>query len=140
MDTCQRWGVSRTGRWGGLIPLAVFLALGCALALQGARTSDRLGGCAFLVLAPLGYWLLAVRPYVEVGPSGMVVRNPFRYWAVPLDEIENVESGYSGLVIQLANGRTLTAWAVQQSNVGAWIGGRGRAAEVRSVLGMLRHQ
>jgi hypothetical protein len=122
MTASQTWRVTRVGIIGGALMTVLLLAIGAFLAAVGARTEDRLGGVAFALLAPVGFWLFALRPYVELTPVALVVQNPIRRWRLPLSDIRSVEGGYSGLQIEMKDGRQIGAWAVQRSNAAMWIG------------------
>ncbi|MGZ4531157.1 MAG: PH domain-containing protein [Mycobacteriaceae bacterium] len=60
-------------------------------------------------------------PYIEADVGGLTVRNPLGTRQIGWSEIRHVSPGYSGLVIRLENERSVTAWAVQEANVAAWL-------------------
>ncbi|HEU5030312.1 MAG TPA: PH domain-containing protein [Spirillospora sp.] len=76
----------------------------------------------------------AARSRITIADQCVVVRNPLWTHRVRLGEIAAVEPGYSGLRITTAEGRTVTAWAVQKSNWSAWRGRRTRADEVAAAI------
>jgi Bacterial PH domain len=79
----------------------------------------------------------AARSRITIADECVVVRNPLWTQRVRLAEIASVEPGYSGLQITTAEGRTVTAWAVQKSNWSAWRGRRTRADEIAAAI--VRH-
>lgn len=86
-----------------------------------------------LALAVLG----GLRPYVSASTSGLVIQNPFTRREVAWDDVVDVVPSYHGLEV-VTHGETVSAWAVQKSNIARWLGRRTRADDVAGTLIALR--
>jgi hypothetical protein len=109
-----RWNVSWGLRLFACLGLAVMLFIGEQLAFAGARTSDRIGGVCFLIVLPVGTWLFFWRPYVELSPKFLYIRNPLRSHLVRLEDIQGTFPLNTGLSLELTDGEGPVAWALQQ--------------------------
>ena len=119
--------------------MAVLLLIGQQLAFAGARTSDRVGGVAFLILVPLGAWLFLWRPYVELSAEFLYIRNPFRSYLVPVEDIEDTSPLNTGLRLELTDGGGHVAWALQQGLLMTLLFSRTRSDKAaRTILGAAR--
>jgi hypothetical protein len=79
----------------------------------------------------------ALRPYVAVGSEGIEVQNPVRRHQISWSNVIGVTPGYSGLSFQTKDGKTVTAWAVQKSNLATWRGKETRADRVAAEIRLL---
>ena len=68
-------------------------------------------------------------------PTALVVVNPLRSRTLPLSSIRRVEPEWSGLAIELADGETVWAWAVQKANLTRWLSRSGRGDHVAAEIG-----
>ncbi|HEV7708436.1 MAG TPA: PH domain-containing protein [Asanoa sp.] len=133
----QTWRVSTAGRVAGLVGTAFGLLVVVRALLAIARDGMELGlayGLLFgvaLVLAPL---VLTLRPAVTLTETDVEVRNPLRTRRVPVAEITDAKTGYGGLRIETRDGRAVTAWAVQKSNLANWRGQHTRADDVAEAI------
>ncbi|GIF65354.1 hypothetical protein Ais01nite_33890 [Asanoa ishikariensis] len=131
------WRVSPAGRVIGIVFMAFGLWVMVRAALAGARDGYDLGiwyGFGFGLAAVLVPLLFALRPAVILTGTDVEVRNPLRTRRVPLAEITDAKTGYGGLRIETRDGRAITAWAVQKSNVASWSGRHTRADEVADAI------
>jgi hypothetical protein len=118
------WRVSDLGR-----VLCTVAAVGCgggALALlilagAGHGGTRALVGAAMLALIAAGLLWFSWRPSITLLDDRVVVRNPLGTVTVPLRRIVATGPGYTGLVLRLADGRVVTAWAVQKTNLATWL-------------------
>jgi hypothetical protein len=133
----QTWRVSTGGRVAGLVFTAFGLVVVVRALLAIARDGLELGlayGLLFgvaLVLVPL---VLTLRPAVTLTETDVEVRNPLRTLRVPVAEITDAKTGYGGLRIETRDGRAVTAWAVQKSNLANWRGQHTRADDVAEAI------
>jgi hypothetical protein len=133
----QTWRVSTGGRVAGLVFTAFGLVVVVRALLAIARDGLELGlayGLLFgvaLVLVPL---VLTLRPGVTLTETDVEVRNPLRTLRVPVAEITDAKTGYGGLRIETGEGRAVTAWAVQKSNLANWRGQHTRADDVAEAI------
>lgn len=141
----QTWRVSALGRQATWWFLALTIA-GLLAVLVLWITADDDVELVFLVVtyvvlvAPLAAMasLAALRPYVAVEPDGIEIQNPVRRHRILWNNVAGVTPGYSGLTFQTKEGETVTAWAVQKSNLATWRGRKTRAdrvaAEIRRLV------
>jgi hypothetical protein len=133
----QTWRVSTGGRVAGLVFTAFGLVVVVRALLAIAHDGLELGlayGLLFgvaLVLVPL---VLTLRPGVTLTETDVEVRNPLRTLRVPVAEITDAKTGYGGLRIETGEGRAVTAWAVQKSNLANWRGQHTRADDVAEAI------
>ncbi len=62
------------------------------------------------------------RSYIGVRQNGIAVGNGGREIVIPWDDVTSVRAGYSGIAINRTNGTTVTATAVQKTNLARWLG------------------
>jgi hypothetical protein len=118
------WRVSDVGR-----VLCTIAAVGCgggALALLVVAATGHGGvraliGAAMLAAIAAGLLWFAWRPSLTLLDDRVVVRNPLGTVTVPLRRIVATGPGYTGLVLKLADGSVVTAWAVQKTNLASWL-------------------
>ena len=140
------WTTSRLARgfsWATIGLCGVGLALGtfmlAGVALGRAGDLDA-GGVAMAMaifgLAPLlTAWRMGLHPCIAVSADELIVTNPVRRIRLPLEEVADASPGYGGITIRLTNGRVVTAWAVQKSNLAKWSGKRvTRADDVAAAI------
>ncbi|MEV4533118.1 PH domain-containing protein [Asanoa sp. NPDC049518] len=133
----QTWRVSPVGRVSGIVFMAFGLWVMVRAVLAGSRGGYDLGivyGFGFGLAAVLVPLLFALRPAVTLTGTEVLVRNPLRTRRVPLAEITDAKTGYGGLRIETRDGRAVTAWAVQKSNVASWSGKHTRADDVADTI------
>jgi ABC-type Fe3+-hydroxamate transport system substrate-binding protein len=118
------WRVSDLGR-----VLCTVAAVGCGggavalliVAATGHGGGRALVGAAMLALIAAGLLWFSWRPSITLADDRVVVRNPFGTVTVPLQRIVATGPGYTGLVLRLADGTVVTAWAVQKTNLATWL-------------------
>jgi hypothetical protein len=71
-----------------------------------------------------------VVPLIAATATGIRVRNPLRRHEIAWRDLDHVAPTYFGLRIKRVDGRIITAWAVQKSNLSTWTKRRTRADEV----------
>jgi hypothetical protein len=133
----QTWRVSLAGRIFGFVLIAFGLWVIVRAGMAAARDGMDLALAYALVFggaAVLLSLLLAVRPAVTLSETDVEVRNPLRTRRVPLAEVADAKTGYGGLRIEIRDGRAVTAWAVQKSNLASWTGRRTRADDVADAI------
>ena len=95
-------------------------------------------GLAFAAVACLIPAGIAVRYARRVrliaGPDGLLVVNVFKERRLGWSEIESAIPGYHGISIQLHDGTTVVAGAVQKANLTEWLGRRTRADVVAECI------
>ncbi|MEV0713812.1 PH domain-containing protein [Asanoa sp. NPDC050611] len=133
----QTWRVSLAGRIFGIVFIAfglwVIVRAGIAVARDGldlALSYALVFGLAAVLLPAL----LALRPAVTLTETDVEVRNPLRTQRLPLADVADAKTGYGGLRIETRDGRAVTAWAVQKSNLANWTGRRTRADDVADAI------
>jgi hypothetical protein len=118
------WRVSDLGR-----VLCTVAAVGCVggalalliLAATGHGGERGLVAAAMLAAVAAGLIWFSWRPSLTLLDDRVVVRNPLGTVTVPLRRIVATGPGYTGLVLRLADGRVVTAWAVQKTNLATWL-------------------
>lgn len=129
----DRWQTGTFSRGASLV-----LVVGVAGVLGYDSAVNQGNGLLDLILAlsaaSVGWWLLAVRPYVAIEGKTLVIQNPVRRRTVTLHEISGVQPGYAGLEIATTRGRTVSAWAVQRWNLSAMLGRSTSASEVADAI------
>ena len=82
-------------------------------------TALLIGWLAFFAFA----YVLLIRPRVVVDAHGLTIVNPIRRHRVPFGEVDRVGSpGYLGAPLVLADGKSITVWIGQKSNLALWAG------------------
>ena len=130
----MRWTVAWGLRLFAAAMLSGVLVIGTLLAFAGARPVDRVGGGLFLVVTPVVGWLFFVRPYVELAPSSVYVRNPLRAHYIRLEEIKDASPLNTGLALQLMDGSQVVAWALQQGLLVTVLARETRAMKARRMI------
>ncbi len=97
-------------------------------------TSERLIGAVCILVGAMYPWFMTARVRLAVGDNLVVVRNPFRSTVIRLEEISDVQPEYEGLKIRTADGRSVTALAVQRWNLSLFLGRRSRADQVADLI------
>ncbi|GAA1844969.1 PH domain-containing protein [Asanoa iriomotensis] len=133
----QTWRVSPAGRVAGI----VFIAFGAWVVVRALLAVARDGlelslgyALVFGLAVGLAPMLLALRPAVTLTDTEVEVRNPLRTRRLPLGEVVDAKTGYGGLRIETRDGRAVSAWAVQKSNLASWSGRHTRADEVADAI------
>lgn len=134
----ETWLATRGTRWLGALILFIWLVVNLVVwtvptdRLSGARSIAPFVTVGVVALAVL-VWRLAFVPRLELFSDRLEVVNPFSTRDVPLTEIVAVAPSSMGLRIHLADGGTVTAWALQAASEGT---PRVRAAitELRSAI------
>jgi hypothetical protein len=120
--------VTRAGRIAGALVALLFMLIGVALALDGSDLADHIVGVVFFLVAPVCWWLFALRPFVSLTPDTVKVQNPLRRYDLPIGAIMGARASYSGVMIDVrGRRRPVTAWAVQKMNLSTWRGRETRA-------------
>lgn len=78
-----------------------------------------------------------LRPYISASLSALVIQNPFTHREVAWEDVVDIAATYHGLEI-VTHHETVTAWAVQKSNIAQWLSRRTRADEIGEILTALR--
>jgi hypothetical protein len=139
------WRVSAAGRVGAIVSAVVLAAIAVSVPTAFADEGLALRALDFVVAAvsavlAIPLLIAAFRARLILLPTSLVVVNPLRRWTLPLNSIRGVEPEWSGLAIELDDGETISAWAVQKTNVTRWLSRPGRsdyvAAEVRRAAGI----
>ena len=126
------WTVRGAGRFSAVILLVGWIGLAAAVSFGGNLAAIVIWVGA--VPIALGAWRLALVPYVLVGAAEITVQNPFSKVTLQYSQVRRVRAGYYGLTLVLADGRSVTAWAVQKSNWARWRHSPTRADEVADAI------
>jgi hypothetical protein len=143
--TWRTSGLARAFGWVAC-PLLGLLAVGSLVAAVwpdvGQDRTAMAALAAAAAAAAVVTWRCALHPRLTAGPDGLVVVNPWHTLVVPWADVAGVAPGYSGIEIARRSGRTVVAWAVQQSNMATWMGRRTRAVRTAESLAELaeRHR
>lgn len=78
---------------------------------------------------PLFAWRGALHPVVRADDHELTIRNPLGTHRLAWADIEGATPGYSGVAVHRREGASVTAWAVQKSNLASWRNKRTRADE-----------
>jgi hypothetical protein len=93
-----------------------------------------------LLVTAAGFWRFGIYPRVTATPQELTVRNPILTRRLSWAEVGSVTPGYSGLAIETSDGRSISAWAVQQANFSTWFNRQTRAKSVSHKLMELANQ
>jgi hypothetical protein len=124
------WKCSRLARAAGWIATVVLgsaavglLVAAANAAFDGHATDVRAFGlgAAVVALAVLLVWRSAMRPKVVMNDIGILVVNPWTTTNAVWRDLVSAEAGYAGVTIELRMGTSVTAWAVQKSNMSTWL-------------------
>ncbi|GIH91784.1 hypothetical protein Psi01_24140 [Planobispora siamensis] len=74
--------------------------------------------------------LQSVRPWIRLTDGAVIVRNPLSTHRILLTQIASISARDDGIAIETDSGRTVSAWAVQKSNLAMWLGWHTRADRV----------
>ena len=127
------WRVRLAGRVAAVVLTIGWIALAVVIS-AGSNAGVSVVMWLAAVLIGVGAWRWAFMPYLASSPDGVVIQNRFTRATVPWSEIARVRPGYYGLIIHKKTGGSVTAWAVQKSNVARWTGKSSRGNEVAEVL------
>lgn len=137
----RRWRVSRTGRAGAALVMIAFIGGALFTAVNSYRAPgdgpyDRYFVALLLAFMGSAIWRGSFYPYVEADIDGLTVRNPLRTSRIKWNQIRDVSPGYNGLSIQTENGRSVTAWAVQEANIANWLK---RPTRPKKIANQIKH-
>lgn len=133
------WRATRLARRTSycVIGLCVVVAVPCVIdAIWGSGTpSIAITTLIFCVGIGIFAYLVVIRPAIVATSSGILVRNPLRTRHLAWSEVRHISPGYSGITFERANGRSVTARAIQKSNVSVALKRQTRADRVAKQLG-----
>lgn len=123
-----KWRVSAGGRIAGVVLLVGWIGLAVGISVGGNAAAIVI----WVATVPLaaGVWQWAFVPYVLLGATEVTIQNRSSKVSVNYSQIRQVRAGYYGLTFILADGRRITAWAVQKSNWARWFRTPARADAV----------
>ena len=137
----RRWRSSTLARVGAALCAAPIIAIGIGLLsgfTNGGAVGERLLGVILIVSASLGVWALAFRPSIRLDNENVTVVNPVRTRRIPIDQIADASTArYTGVTVRFFDGRSIqsvTAWAVQKSNLMTWTNRTTRADSVTAAI------
>lgn len=128
------WRVTAVGRFGAVAISVVWLALAVGFTV-GNEPSVVLLWVAFAAIM-IGAWRWAFVPFIALTDTGVVIQNRLLRATVAYADIAAVQPGYSGLTITRRSGGSVTAWAVQKTNMKRWQGREDTRAD--QVAGAIR--
>ncbi|MFF1379987.1 hypothetical protein [Streptomyces sp. NPDC058308] len=96
----------------------------------GAPAAEYMLACPVFLGGAIAGFLYSFGTSVVVTEDRLIVRNLGLVDSIPLQEIQSVEAGYSGLTITASGGRVLRGRAVEKPNYARWLGRRTRADRV----------
>lgn len=118
-----------------VVGLCAFIAIPSIVDAIWGSSGGSVGISTFIICGGLGSfaYLAGLRPAIVATPSGIIVRNPLRTRLFAWADVTNVSPGYSGLRIEQQSG-TVTAWAVQKTNLSIALNRRTRADDIAKQL------
>lgn len=126
------WRASAPVLWAGRLAvgagaLAALFGVGWLLLAPSADPLVGLFAAAGGMAVSAVVWRAALHPRVAATEHALVICNPLETLRIPWADVVTVIPGYSGLMVSLRGGPSVTIWAVQKSNLYEWLGRPGRA-------------
>lgn len=136
----ETWHVDRTLR--GIVRFgAVVAALGAPASIAAGLVGVPNAGMALWSVvavvsaaAAVFFHVLVTRPLVEAGPGGIWIRNIMNEHSVAWADVRKITPGYGGLTIELLDGRSVCATAIQKSNCARAFGKTTRSDHIAQAL------
>jgi hypothetical protein len=125
----QVWRVSPSGRIAAVAVAAMWLAVAAGFTAAGVSAGALIIVWLSAAVIAIGAWRWAFAPYVALQPDCLVVQNRLVRTSVRYKDIVEIRPGYSGVFMRQRDGDTVTAWAVQKSNVRRWQGATNTRAD-----------
>ncbi len=120
----------------GLAAAAVAKVVGDDWRLAGGLAAGGVGSALVAALVRR----MSIHPRVLLTDSGVEVINPWGTASFTWAEISGSDAGYSGVAIRSRSGRSVSAWAVQKSNLSTWLGRQTRADRLVATIRLRVHQ
>jgi hypothetical protein len=134
VTTAEIWRVSLVARAGGCVIALIWFSISIAVATASAPNWFRATIWSLTVFVVWMVWRCSFVPYLDLDKEDLIVQNLITRSAIPYSEITQVKPGYYGLVVDMRNGTSLTAWAVQKSNIARWTHRTVRADQVAEAI------
>ena len=104
---------------------------------RSAGLLDVLGALLLFGGGAVAFYLGGIRSRICAEAEGLLVVNGVGSHRIPWGDILSASPGYFGITLVRRDGTSVTAWAVQKSNLATWGGRRTRADDVaETILGL----